>query len=479
MTKYLRFAILASVFAAVVVSHAPPASAQQGETFDAARLEQLVAPIALYPDSLLTQVLMASTYPLEVVEAARWVQANPGLSPDSLDEALKNAEWDPSVKSLCPLPDVLNLMNENLQWTQDLGDAFLAQASDVLGAVQKMRNIAYEAGNLRNSEQQRVTVQDRVVVIQPASPEVIYVPVYSPRVVYGPSWGYPSYYYPSFYVAPPPGYALFSFGVGVAIGAALWGDCDWGHWHGHGYSGGRGIYINRHNYDRFNGRTNRDWHDHDRRDDGGWTHDPGHRRGVDYRSPETARRFGTVDGSRRPPHDNGRDFGGPRPGGPGSDHNGGPRPGSPGGDRIGGPRPGGPGSDRDGAPASRFAPRPGVTGGDSGRGPSRDPAPRPSMPAPRIDNPPPRDPGVRPPRDSSLPRSGGGPSGQRSPGVERPPSMGGGPAPSRGNLGGNSAPRGGEGNAPRGGGSGGSAPKKNGGQDDSSGRKSSESGRGR
>src|SRR5262249_50788384 len=172
----------------------------------------LVAPIALYPDSLLAQVLMASTYPLEVVEAARFQKANPSLKDKALDDALQKQTWDPSVKSLVSFPEVLTMMNEKLDWTQRLGDAFLAQQSDVMDAVQVLRNKAQAQGNLQSNEQQKVIVQQPpadapagsppVIVIQPANPQVVYVPTYNPTVVYG-SWPYPSYPPYSYY---PPGY---------------------------------------------------------------------------------------------------------------------------------------------------------------------------------------------------------------------------------------------------------------------------------
>ena len=161
--------------------------------FDAARLEQLVAPIALYPDSLLTHVMMGATYPIEVVEADRWVRANPNVTGDVLRTSLASQTWDPSVKALAGLPDVLKMMSENLDWTRDLGDAFLSQRTELMDAVQRMRARAKEAGTLQSTEQQTVTVQDPgTVVIESRSPEVIYVPSYSPTVVYGIPIGPPS-----------------------------------------------------------------------------------------------------------------------------------------------------------------------------------------------------------------------------------------------------------------------------------------------
>jgi hypothetical protein len=179
-----------------VPATAPPAPAEVKEsedvTFSKEQLEQIVAPIALYPDALLTQMLMAATYPLEIVQADRFMRANPGLKDTALEEKLKEQDWDTSVKGLCSLPDVLKNMSTNLDWTQDLGDAFLAQQAEVLDTVQRMRGKANDAGNLKTSEQQVVTVQqDKIIVIESKSPEVIYVPTYSPTVVYGAGWGYP------------------------------------------------------------------------------------------------------------------------------------------------------------------------------------------------------------------------------------------------------------------------------------------------
>jgi hypothetical protein len=273
--------------------------------FTTEQLEQLVAPIALYPDSLLMQILMAATYPLEVIEAERWISQQPGLKGDALDKAMLDQDWDPSVKSLCALPDVLKQMSDNLDWTQDLGDAFLEQQNDLLDTVQRMRGIAYDAGNLKSSEQQVVTQNpDKIIVIQQASPEVIYVPTYSPTVVYGPTWGYPSYYYPGFYYPPPPGYGLISFGVGMAVGAAIWGGCNWG-W------GRNNVDIDINRYNNFNRNTNVNF-DRDRIDNRGggdranWNHDASHRKGVNYKDSKTAQKYGADKGSNRVTRDQAR-----------------------------------------------------------------------------------------------------------------------------------------------------------------------------
>jgi len=271
----------------------------QAPTFKPEQIDQLVAPIALYPDSLLAQVLMASTYPLEVVEAARFLKENPNLKDQALDDALKPKTWDPSVKSLVSFPQVLTMMNEKLDWTQQLGDAFLAQQGDVMDAVQRLRSKAQAQGNLQSNEQQKVIVQQPpadapagsppVVVIQPANPQVVYVPTYNPTVVYG-AWPYPSYppysYYPPGYVA---GTALLSFGVGMAVGSALWGGCNWGWGHGHG-----DIDVNYNNYNNFQNNVSNNFNRNDVQNkfqNGKWQHDPAHRKGAQYRDKATQQRF--------------------------------------------------------------------------------------------------------------------------------------------------------------------------------------------
>ncbi len=281
---------------------AAPASAQEGSgtavaagTADAAaaafseeQLESIAAPVALYPDGLLMQLFMASTYPLEVVEADRWTQQNK-LSGTKLDEALKDKDWDPSVKSLCAFPDVLKRMSENLDWTRDMGDAFLEQQSQLLDAVQRLRDKAYAAGQLKSTEQQTVTVQqDKIIVIEPADPEVIYVPSYSPTVVYG-TWPYATAYYPPLYAPPPAGYGLLAFGTGMAVGAAIWGDCDWGWGHSD-------CNVNVNNYNNFNKNTNNNFQ---QINNNKWQHNAEHRKGVNYRDGQTADRFGGSGGSNR------------------------------------------------------------------------------------------------------------------------------------------------------------------------------------
>ncbi|QLI83236.1 DUF3300 domain-containing protein [Chitinibacter fontanus] len=243
--------------------------------FSQQEIEQLVAPIALYPDALLAQVLMASTYPLEVVQAARWRKANSSLKDKALEDALLKQPWDASVKSLAAFPDVLAMLNDKIDWTQKLGDAFLAQQKDVMDATQRLRAKAKAEGNLKDSKEQKVIVESTpttVIRIEPQT-EVVYVPVYNPTVVYGP-WPYPSYV-PYYWYPPSYAYAAsaFSFTVGVMVGAALWGDCDWHHGH---------VNINVNHYNSFNRTTINNTN---------WTHNVDHRRGVEYRDKTTREQY--------------------------------------------------------------------------------------------------------------------------------------------------------------------------------------------
>ena len=295
----LLAALVSLPWAVVVAAQDDAPDAAQAATFSPEELEQIVAPIALYPDSLLVQVFMASTYPLEIVEAARWAKANPGLKDKALDEALQSQTWDASVKSLVSFPQVLTMMNDELAWTQKLGDAVLAQQSDVMTAVQILRGKAKAQGNLETGEQQRVIVEqapqgsDTIIRIEPANPQVVYVPTYNPTVVYG-SWAYPSYPPYSYY---PPGYtaaaSLLSFGVGMAVGSALWGGANWG-WGGYGRGyGDIDIDVNR--YNNFNNNVNRNWNQSNVKNNyqnGKWQHDGSHRKGVQYRDKGVQNKYG-------------------------------------------------------------------------------------------------------------------------------------------------------------------------------------------
>jgi hypothetical protein len=239
-------------------------------------------------------MFMASTFPIQIVQAARWMEKHPGLKEKALEDALKPETWDASVKSICGFPDVLKKMNENLDWTQDMGEAFMAQRSEVLDAVQRMRGKAYDSGNLKTTPEQTVTQQpDKIIVIQPSDPEVIYVPQYSSTVVYGSAWAYPSYYYPPAYYGW--GYGAMAFTAGFVWGAAMWGGASWGWGHSD-----VDIDVNRQN--NFNGRTDSGFGNN--RGDGGrgqasaknggrqsWNRDSG--RGAQNKSSKYGGRGGT------------------------------------------------------------------------------------------------------------------------------------------------------------------------------------------
>ena len=269
--------------------------------FKPEQLDQLLAPIALYPDELIAQILTAATYPLEIVMAARWVAdpKNAALTGDALAKALEGQSWDASVKSLVPFPSVLNMMSDKLDWTQQLGDAFLGQEQDCLASVQRLRRKAQAAGTLKSTPQQTVTVQapaappsgapatmapvteEPIIAIEPTDPQQVYVPYYDPATAYG-AWPYPDY---QPYAFPPPvGYGIaaglatgLAFGAGVAVVSSLWG---WGrpNW------GGGNVTINSNQFNRINlnrnvvsGNT--------------WQHNAVHRQGVAYRDTATSQRY--------------------------------------------------------------------------------------------------------------------------------------------------------------------------------------------
>jgi hypothetical protein len=223
----------------------PAAQASQGPPYmtqSPEQLQQLVAPIALYPDSLVAQILAASTFPEQVVEADRWVQAHPDLKGQALGQAVDQMQWDPSVKALAAFPSVLGNMDKNLSWTSSLGDAYYNQQQEVMDAVQVMRQKAEQAGNLKTTSQQAVTTQGSTIIIQPAAPDVVYVPAYNPWVVYGypvPAW--PGWYpYPGIWFGGP----FLSFGVGFGIG--WFGGFGWGwpHW---GFDWHNRVILYNHN----------------------------------------------------------------------------------------------------------------------------------------------------------------------------------------------------------------------------------------
>lgn len=286
----------------VLVAPAPVVVAEEATAPDVAaearfsteQLEQIAAPVALYPDALLAQVFMAATYPIEVVQADRWCRANPGVTGSALDTALQGQSWDASVKSLCALPTVLKQMSENLDWSQDLGDAFLEQRADLMAAVQRLRKAAVEAGTLATTTSQTVEVEREIVVIRVVNPEVIVLPVYSPTVIVVRT--YPYYYYPVLYTPPPPAARVVTFAAGVAVGAAIWGGCNWR---------GNDIDIDVERHAHFEKNTNINVNANRtnigvaRNGRASWSHNPSHRRGVNYRSPATARTYGASGRSAR------------------------------------------------------------------------------------------------------------------------------------------------------------------------------------
>lgn len=265
---------------------APPLSEQQ--------LEDLVAPVALYPDTLLSQILVACTYPIEVVEAQQWLQQHRNLTGQALMDAAKQQNWDPSIQALVAFPDVLTRLNQDIRWTTDLGNAFLAQQADVMNAVQQLRAKAQASGKLQSTPQQTVTTQTQdgqtAIDIMPTDPGVVYVPYYNPEWVWGPPlYGYyPALYYPAIGVG-------FGFYPGIDLGFyfgggwGLWGGFGWGwgpNWFGHS------IFLNTHFFHRYG------FSDFHPGFGNVWVHNPEHRLGVPYSNREVANRFGGAAGFR-------------------------------------------------------------------------------------------------------------------------------------------------------------------------------------
>lgn len=283
---------------------APDEQQASQQLLDEGQLDQLVAPIALYPDPLLAQVLIASTYPLEVVQAERWLEKNKDLNGETVGQALAKEDWDHSIKALVEVPDVLEMMNKDLDWTSKLGDAVLAQQADVMDAVQRLRALAQENGKLESNDQQTVTVKQevnvdqapsdsegassaraappQVILIEPTTPETVYVPYYEPSVVYG-SWPYPDY--PPYYFEPRRGYIFggalatgLAWSAGFAIGNAIWGDgFDW-------YNDNIHVNVDR-NFDRNVNINNKNINVQN------WQHDSYHRRGVNYDNATVSNKF--------------------------------------------------------------------------------------------------------------------------------------------------------------------------------------------
>jgi hypothetical protein len=280
-TEVLVLLISVSVLFAQESVPLQPMPTQTKPALTQQELDQMLAPIALYPDSLLSQILMASTYPLEIVEATRWSTANPGLKGDEAVKAATQNGWDPSVTSLVAFPQILTMMDQKLSWTERLGDAFLTQQAQVMDTVQSLRQKAYAAGNLKSTDQVRVEQQGQTIVIEPPNPQVVYVPYYDPRIVYG-SWWWPGY--PPVYWGLWPGYVRpgfvegFAWGVGITVGAGFFfGAFDWPHRHLNVIPVHNLYYRN--NVVRV------------------WEHDPIHRLGVPYRDVGLRQRFGRMSAS--------------------------------------------------------------------------------------------------------------------------------------------------------------------------------------
>lgn len=276
-------------YAQQVQALAPAAANQEAPLIPADQLDALVAPIALYPDPLLAQTLAASTYPLEVIQLEQWYANNKYLHDKALADAVAKQPWDPSVQALVAFPDVFQRMAVNIQWTTDLGNAFLAQQSDVLDAVQRMRAKAQGTGNLKANAQQKVETESgesgqQMIVIEQANPDVVYVPSYDPQMVYGappPAYPYYPYSYPGYYA----GMGL-AFGTGLVLGGVWannnWGNCDWKHGD-----------VNINNNNNFNKNVNRNVNRGTVTGQGNtWQHNPQHRGNAPYGNRQTANRYG-------------------------------------------------------------------------------------------------------------------------------------------------------------------------------------------
>lgn len=295
----LSFSLMAPVLGGCVTSKAydqqptrvyetvKPAQSVTSGSFSQQQLDSLLAPIALYPDSLLSHILIASTYPLEVVEAERWSRNNTRLQGEDAVKAVENQNWDPSIKALVAFPDVLKRMSEDLDWTQQLGDAFLEDEGRVMDSIQNLRDKAYASGHLKDTDHVKVVREERVIMIEPAVERVVYVPVYDTRVVYGPWWwnDYPPVYWHRYshqvYFS-----GSFYWGPRVYIGPSFhFSSCHW--------SNRRVVIIDHHHH--------RDYYHHRHAYTGRylahyegaqhWNHNPSHRRGVAYYNEPVRARY--------------------------------------------------------------------------------------------------------------------------------------------------------------------------------------------
>ena len=255
------------------------------------QLDSLVAPLALYPDQLLSQTLVACTYPLEIVQLQQFLEKNKDLKDKALTDAVMKQNWDPSIQAMAPFRDVVKQLSDNIKWADDLGNAFLAQQNEVMDAVQRMRKKAADKGALKTTKEQKVetkVVENKsVIVVQQANPEVVYVPSYNPTVVYGPPpvYAYPPVAYPPY----PVGGMMLSFGVGMAMGAAFSGGWGWNT----GWGGNNDIVVNRNNtYVNNYNRNSRVNGGNRYGANGNWQHNPAHRGGAPYGNRATANRYG-------------------------------------------------------------------------------------------------------------------------------------------------------------------------------------------
>src|ERR1039458_2878434 len=305
------------VAGAVMPAQIPPAAqgGTRAQTLTQTQLDNLVAPIALYPDPLVSQVLVACTYPLELVEAQQWLQANGSLSGQASVNAARQQNWDPSVQALVAMPDVLGKLTQNVQWTTDLGNAFLAQQADVMSAIQRMRSRAQASGKLESDTHERVTTESQdgqsAVQIMPADLQVIYVPTYDTAYVWGPpAWGgYP--------LLPYPDYG-FGWGFGLDIGFCFggWGGWGWGGWGWGPNWFGRSVFVNGAFFQRYGFRGGSFAGGFAGR--AAWQHDPGHRLGVSYPNGQLAARYQAVSLASRSAMARSGSFNSARPAGAGS-----------------------------------------------------------------------------------------------------------------------------------------------------------------
>jgi uncharacterized protein DUF3300 len=293
--------VLSAVSLPALAQGQPPEQqqAQPAPQLTQQQLQQLLAPVALYPDALLAQVLTASTYPLEVTMAARWSEKNPNLKGPALEDAMQKESWDPSVKGLASVPQVLAMMNDKLEWTTQLGEAFLAQPNDVQTAIQTLRKQAEAAGNLKSSKEQKVSRMaapastgyagpPEYIVIEPVEPDYIYVPVYDPVVIYGAGYWSPAYapffWYPRWWTVGP----IFGFATAAFVGPALWYHYKWG------YGGYAAIQTNPVLYSKFN-KVNVNTVQAQN-----WKFNPAHRGNVPFKNTNLQKQFSNVNAKGAP-----------------------------------------------------------------------------------------------------------------------------------------------------------------------------------